>query len=146
MATATNVLSTQNQSITNYDYSKLFLTNFKVITVNVVATGGDLELTPGVLMGRISATSKGAVLKSASNDGSQYPLGICLETISITENDNADVQVAVTGAVDETKIIFDGTDTLATAVDGRILRDRIPADTEGIRLETLTELVNNDNQ
>jgi hypothetical protein len=146
MGTATQVLTTQNQQIINYDYSKLFLTNFKVISVNVAASGADIELTPGVLMGRISATGKGAICKSGSSDGSQVPLGLCVETKTIADGENADVQIAVTGRVDETKIVLDGTDTLDTAFDGRILRDRIPADTEGIELETLTDLVNTDNQ
>jgi len=143
---ASQTLSTQNQSITRYDLSQLFSTGFKTITVNIAASGSDIELEPGVLIGRIAATGKGAVCKSASDDGSQFPLGICVETKTISDGENADVQIAVTGRVNEDKIVFDGTDDLDTDVDDRTFRDRIPADTEGIELEKYNELTNYENE
>jgi len=146
MGTASNELSTRNQAITDYDYSKLFLTSFKTITVNVVASGADVTLAPGVLMGRVSATGKGAILKSASSDGSQFPLGLALDDVVIADGSNLDVAIAVTGKVDESMIVLDGSDTLDTAIDGRQLRDLIPASTEGIQLESLNELTNFDNK
>ena len=140
------VLSTENQSTTNYDYSKLFLTGFKTIPGNIAASGADIELEVGMLVGRISATGKLAICKSASNDGSQIPLGICMVEKTVSDGSNLDIVIAVTGRIDETKLVLDGTDTLDTAFDGRILRDRIPADTEGIELDTINGLVELDNQ
>lgn len=144
---ATNVLQNQNQSITNYDYSKLFKTNFKVVKMNFTnGTGAELELLPGMLFGRVSADLKGAILKSASVDGSEIPFGVLVTQKTLAIAADAVVDVAVTGMVDKNLLVLDGSDTLDTLIDGRTIGDRIPADTEGITLEDFTELVNYDNQ
>lgn len=144
---AENVLSTQNQSITNYDYSKLFRTNFKTVEMTYTnASGGDVELLPGMLFGRVSADLKGAILKSASIDGSEIPFGVLLTKATVLDTASKTIQVAVTGMVDKNLLVLDGADTLDTLIDGRTIGDRIPADTEGITLEEFEQLVNYDNQ
>jgi len=144
---ATNVLSTQNQAITNYDYSKLFKTAFKTVEMTFTnGTGAELTLLPGMLFGRISATLKGAILKSASTDGSETPFGVLVSQHTIAIAGSVTVTVAVTGMIDKDLLVLDGTDTLDTLVDGRTIGDRIPADTEGITLENFNSLDNYDNQ
>lgn len=144
---AENVLQNQNQSITNYDYSKLFLTNFKTVTMNFTnATGAELALLPGMLFGRVSADLKGAILKSASVDGSEIPFGVLVTQVTLAIAASTTVQVAVTGMVDQALLLLDGSDDLDTLIDGRTIGDRIPADTEGITLESFKSLVNLDNQ
>lgn len=147
MSEVTNVLSTQNQAITNYDLSKIFHTAFKLVEMTYTnSSGGEVELYPGMLFGRVSADLKGAILKSASVDGSQIPFGILGTRHTVANTASATIQVAVTGMMDVAKLILDGTDTLDTLISGRTIGDRIPADTEGITLETFNELVNYDNQ
>jgi hypothetical protein len=144
---ASQDLSNQNQSITTYDYSKLFSTNFKVITGTYTNSSGDtVDLVEGMLFGRAHASGLLAILASGSSDGSQIPLGINLTAASVANGASATIRLAVTGRVNEDKLVFDGTDTLDTVVDNRRLRDRIPADTAGIELESFTELVNYENQ
>lgn len=146
---ATNVLSTNNQAITNYDYSKVFKTSFKQVIVSYTnGSGAEVAIQPGMLFGRISATGKGAILASAAVDGSQFPLGIVPDEFYKVVANGATVNIVlgVTGMVDESKIIFDGTDDLDTVIDGRQLRDLIPASTEGISLESFNSLNAVDNQ
>ena len=138
--------SDQNQALTTYDYSQLFNGNFKVITGTYTnSSGSEVELEPGMLFGRVHATSLLAILASGSSDGSQIPLGVNLTTATVANGASQTVTLAVTGRVNEDKLVFDGTDTLLTVVDSRQLRDRIPADTAGIELESFTELVNYEN-
>lgn len=138
--------SDNNQAMTTYDYSKLFSTNFKVITGTYTnSSGGSVTLEEGMLFGRVHATSLLAILASGSSDGSQIPLGINLTAVTVANGASATITLAVTGRVDQDKLVFDGSDTLATVVDNRQLRDRIPADTAGIELESFTELVNYEN-
>ncbi len=142
-----NVLQTQNQAITNYDYSKLFKTNFKTVQMTYTnISGGTVNLVAGMLFGRVSADLKGAILKSASVDGSEIPFGINLTEAEVLNTASKTIQVAVTGMMDKALIVLDGADTLDTLIDGRTIGDRIPADTEGITIEDFDQLVNLDNQ
>jgi hypothetical protein len=148
MPVVERVLTTQSQSITNYDYSKLFLTNFKAEDGNMAASGADIVLVVGMVLGRIAATGKIAISKSAVSDGSEIPLGICVVDQTIADGENADISFATVAKADATKLVFDGTDTLDTVVtsQNRTFRDLIPASTEGIQLENLTQLAEYDNQ
>jgi len=138
--------SDQNQALTTYDYSQLFNGNYKVITGTYTnSSGSEVDLTEGMIIGRVHASSLLAILASASSDGSQIPLGINLTAATVANGASATITIAVTGRLNEDKIVFDGTDTLETVVDSRQLRDRIPADTAGIELESFTELVNYEN-
>lgn len=140
-------MATQNQAITNYDYSKLFSTAFKTVTGTYTnSSGSEVTLEAGQLFGRVHATGLLAILASASANGSQIPLGINLTEVIVANGASATIVLAVTGRVDETKLVFNGSDTLETVVDDRQLRDRIPADTEGIELEVFNEITNIDNQ
>ncbi len=144
---ATEILSTQNQAITNYDFSKLFLTTFKTVELTYTnVSGGTVELLPGMLFGQVSADLKAAILKSASIDGSQIPFGVLVTQATVLDTASKVVQIAVTGMVDQSLLLLDGADTLNTLIDGRTIAARIPADTEGITLESFEELVNQDNQ
>jgi hypothetical protein len=142
-----NVLLTRNQSITNYDRSNVFLRD------NLFEAGSfendtydDITLEIGTLMGRNATTSKLQVLASGSSDGSQYPVGVLAETLTILAGDEANIQVCVGGEVAKDKLILDGSDALTTVIDGRQIQDRIAGDTLGIKLVTVDELSGFDNQ
>lgn len=146
MSNVTEVNSTRNQIHFDYDYTKIFLRNNLYRTINIAASGADLVLEAGTIIGTIAATTKGAVLKSAAVDGSQFPTGVLAENITILDGNNADVNICIAGEVAEEKIILDGADTLDTVIDLRTIRDRIAADTKGIKLVTTDQLANFDNQ
>lgn len=138
---------TQNQLNIDYENKVIFLRNNQYKAGNVTNSGYDtLSLEAGTLMGRVTATNKLTPLKSGASDGSQIPVGILAANYEIAAGDNVDVQVCVAGEVDQSNIIFDGSDTVDTTVDGRKLGDRIASDTAGIILipsEELDEFDNN---
>jgi len=142
-----NVLLTRNQSITNYDRSNVFLRDnlFEAGTFEN-DTYDDITLEIGTLMGRNATTSKLQVLASGSSDGSQYPVGVLAETLTILAGDEANIQVCVGGEVAKDKLILDGSDELTTVIDGRQIQDRIAGDTLGVKLVTVDELSGFDNQ
>lgn len=138
MSTYTQTDSGSNATNFTYDYSKIFLRNIITRTINIAASGSDLELSAGQLIGTIAATAKGAVMKSGSSDGSEYPTGIVLEDITITDGDNQDVTIVIAGEVAKDELIFDGTDGLETSVSDRIYLDRLAA--QGIIVRDSEEL------
>jgi hypothetical protein len=141
----TNVIQTRNQLGNDYDFSKLFLFENRYRKITIAASGDDLELTQGMLIGTIATSGNGAVMKSGSSDGSQFPVGIMAEDITIADGDSEEVLICIGGHVNESKLVFDGTDDLDTAVSSRTYRDRIASDTLGIFLVTADELSAADN-
>ena len=137
---ATVRTNTSNMLVIDHDNSLLLLGENNFITGNMAASGADIVLVGGELVGRISATGKLKILASASTDGSEYPLGVVASPRTITDGTNADISICVKGMVAEEKVVFDGTDDMDTVVDDIQLRDRIAGDTLGIRLITTTEL------
>lgn len=146
MSTAVTTTNTSNQLTVNYDTSKIFLWAPKYqpgVLTNL--SGGDLTYPAGTLIGRISANQEFAVLTSGAVDGSQLPVGVLAHDVFIADTESADISIGVGGEVAEEKIIFDGADDFDTVVSGRSLRDRIAADTVGIKLVTSTENTRFDN-
>jgi len=147
MSTGTVVLNTNSQLNINRDISQVFLGNNRfenVVHTNV--TGAEEVLVAGTVMGRIAATGLLLPLIAAAVDGSQYPSGILANDVTLAIGASATVSICVEGEVAEEKLIFNAAETLLTVVDGRNLRDRIAADTVGIKLITSTDLTGFDNQ
>lgn len=106
-----------------------------------------LTIKAGTLLGRVTATGELDTVKSASVDGSEIPVGVLgEESIDFAIAEVKEVNVCVGGDVAEEKIILDGADILATNIGGRQIRDRINADTLGIKLVKTDQLTNFDNQ
>lgn len=147
MSSGTVVVDTENQLNINRDISIIFLgNNLYDIETYTNNSGGDLTLPAGTLMGRVSGTGVLKPVAAASVDGSQYPIGILTETVTVLNTASAQVSIGVKGDVAEEKIVFDGAETFSTVVDGRQLRDRIASDTQGINLVTTLDLTGFDNQ
>lgn len=136
---------TRNQAFFDYDFSKIFLRNNKFRKINIEASGADVVLQAGMLIGTIAASALGAILASGATDGSQFPTGICAEDVTIPDGTNLDINICIGGEVAEEKVIFNGADDFDTVVSLRTLRDRIAADTEGIKLVATDSLAENDN-
>lgn len=145
MNEATTQVQTGSQLYSDYDFSKIFVFDNKYRTISIAASGADVELEIGMLIGTISASGLGAIMASGSSDGSQFPTGVCAETKTIADGDTEDVLICIGGHVVDDKLVFDGTDDLDTAVSSRIYRDRLASDTLGIYLVDDNELSAADN-
>lgn len=133
--------------ITNFDTTKLVLKGGEYNNaVYTNSTGGPITILVGTLLGRVSATDKVLPLKSAAIDGSQFPVGISCQEIIVADTESATLEFVIAGEVEGTLLTLDGADTLATAIDGKTLGDRIKSDSLGILLRDSDELSALDNQ
>lgn len=75
----------------------------------------------GQVLGVITASGKLAKCDSTAVDGSEIPKYLITEAVT----NAADVvkSVVKTGIYDENKLVFEGTDTLATVVSGKTMKD-----------------------
>lgn len=144
-------VNTNNQAFVNTDTTKIFVFNNRYTDVAYEgenSTYDDVTIPAGTLMGKISASQLAVPLASGASDGSQYPVGILAEDITIAAGDTVekDISICVAGDVEESKIVLDGSDTLDTVISGRSIRDRIGADTVGIKLVAAVQMTSFDNQ
>lgn len=147
MSEVTVVLNNGQQAIVNYDTRKIFVRENRYASAQIT-NGGlvDLVITPGMVLGRIGATQKVAILKSAAVDGSQFPVGVAAQDITLAPAASTELAFCIGGDVVEDKLIFDGSDDLDTLVSLRSLRDRLAGDTLGIKVVPSTEMTAYDNQ
>jgi len=133
MSIVTTTLNTRSQLNSNFDFTKLFIfeNNYKKADFTN-STGGDVVLTIGMLVGKITASGKLLQLKSAAVDGSQLPVGVLAENITVPDTVTVQLTYCVGGHVNENLLVFDGADTLDTVVSAKTLGDRLIGDTLGI--------------
>ena len=144
---ATEISKTGNFLHTDYDVSKIFVfSNRYESGVLLNASGAIKSFVPGTLMGRVTASGKLVPVASAAADGSQFPVGI-LKTAAddLAIAGEKTVNVCISGDVVESKVVLDGADTMDTIIDARPIKDRIAADTMGIKLVDSFELTGVDN-
>lgn len=147
MSTVSQPLNTGVQATNLYDTSKIFLWNnrYENALYNNSAYGS-VTLLAGTLMGRVSATGWIKPLASGASDGSQFPVGVLANDVIVDGGALETLAICVSGDVDESKIILQGADTMEVTISSRRLRDRIGADTVGIKLVSGTEMTEYDNQ
>lgn len=142
MSTITQQTPTNNQLFSAYDLSKLFIFDNKFRTVTIAnSSGSDLVLTEGMLIGAVGATYQ--VYKSGTSN--IQLIGVMAEAKTIANGSSADVTIGVSGKVAEEKLVFDGSDTIATVVSNKTIRDRLASDTLGIYAVATDELTAADN-
>ena len=139
-----------NQLFANQDTSKIFVWDNRTATFNYNnATYSDVELTAGMIMGRISATGFITELDATASDGSQFPIGILFESQTVEPGDTVQLTVCVSGDVVENKIVLKSGTTMNSVISSRRLFDRIGSDTVGVKLvqgsDELTTFDNPDN-
>jgi hypothetical protein len=139
-----------NQLFANQDTSKIFVWDNRTATFNYNnATYSDVELTAGMIMGRISATGFITELDATASDGSQFPIGILFESQTAEASSTIQLTLCVSGDVVENKLVLKSGTTLNSVISGRRLFDRIGSDTVGVKLvqgsEELTTFDNPDN-
>jgi len=133
------------QLFVNTDTSKIFIWENRYNSgVYTNSLYDPLVLKAGTLLGRIGYNQKLFLCDSQAIDGSQYPIGILAQDITIHEGETVDLQYCIYGDVVEDKVIFAGDDTFDSVVSGQSLRDRIGM--AGIRLVPSIEMTAFDNQ
>lgn len=147
MSSINEVTSTTNTLHTNYDLSK-FLLGFNSFTSgDVVASGSDVELKQGMIMGRVAATGNLTPLDASATDGSQYPVGMAIIDDTVADGNTKTITIVNKGRVDYDTVNFSTADTLESTVgpadNKRQIRDLI-ADL-GIIMEESDELTEYDN-
>ena len=137
-----------NQLTNNFDTSKIFIWDNRYQPETITNSSYDeVTLEAGTLVGRVTATGAIVACRSDSADGSQIPLGILKSEHVIPAGDSVETYICIAGDVAEEKVVFfKAGDTAETIVDGRRYKDRIEADTMGIKLVPGTELTSEDNQ
>lgn len=140
------VTSTYTDGIlkSNYNTAKMFLFGNENQKANYNnSTYDTVELPVGTLLGRVSATGLVVPLESGASDGSQFPVGIVRANYSVDAGDTREVVFCVSGEVDQDMIVFQGSDTLSTVVDGMQIRDHLQR--VGINLKSVDQLSGFDN-
>lgn len=156
MSTATNALNTQNQSTTNYDLTKIFLGGNRYKQASFKnTTGASVTLAAGTLLGKVTAIAVdtanvvGYLRKydSANTEGGAIPVGILAQDITVAAGATVtNVNYCIAGDFDlSTLVLANGTDTLATIVDGKAIREAIIAETQLIGV-VVNQLTGYDNQ
>ena len=147
MSEVTNTVQTRNQLYSNYDLSKLLLGFNSFTEGDLTSSGADVDLVPGLVMGRIAATAKIVPLDSTATDGSQLPVGVCIVAQTVADGATETIKMVNKGKIAEEKVNFAGAETLATPVGPaqiqKILRDAL--EDLGLELETTEELTDYDN-
>ena len=147
MSTNNVVLNNGQQAIINTNTAKIFVWNNRYISAEYTNSTYDAVTIPaGTLMGRVHATGEVIPLASGASDGSQFPLGVLASDYTVDAGDTVSVSLCVEGDVVEAYVVLDGSDTMDTVISARTIRDRIGADTVGIKLVGETELTGYDNQ
>jgi hypothetical protein len=142
-------INTGQQLTTDYDLSKIFLWNNRYENDSYVNNSNynPQTIPAGTVMGRVTGTGYLQPCNASAVDGSQNPIGILAQDIiALAGGSSKQAAICVAGDVDANKIIFLFGDSLETIVNGRRFRDRIQADTVGIKLIfTSTEMTDFDN-
>lgn len=141
MAEQNVVFNNGQQAIINTSTPQIFLWNKRSEQGQMNnGTYDPITYPAGTVLGRVSATGLLKPLASAAVDGSQFPVGVLMSGYTVEEGETRDVFMCVAGDVAAEQLIFQGSDTLNTVISGRRLRDRIQADTVGIKLVFATEM------
>lgn len=148
MSSLTEQANNGQQANFKRDLSKIFLFANRYESGNYTnGTGSEKTLLAGTVMGRIHASGLLLPLESDATDGSQLPIGVLAANYTVANGATQAVSICVAGDVEESQLVFEnGTDTLATVVTARRLRDRMAADTLGIKLLASDELTDFDNE
>ncbi len=137
MSSQTIQLNNGQQAIVDTNLAKIFVGGNRYEKGNYTnSTYDPIELVVGTLLGRVSASGLLKPLASAAVDGSQFPVGVLAHTITVDDGATQEIYFCVEGDVVADQLVLAGADTLDTVISSRRIRDRIGADTVGIKLIT----------
>ena len=142
MSDITVVKNNTNQLEVTYDVDKLLFGGNQFIDANVTASGADVVMLEGMIMGRIGSTKLLTPADKDANDGSQFPVGICIRTRTVTNGTTEAITLVNKGKIAVSKVNFLSTETLDTLIGAannqRSYRDYL--NDLGIVLESADEL------
>lgn len=147
----------QNTLINNYSYANIFVWANRFTTGTYTnSSGSTVNLTAGMLIGRIASSGLLVQCVSTATDGSQDPIGVLTQNYEIANGDSITINYCIQGDVNASLLVFGGSpaDTLTTVVSlvdsatntvkigtiGDLLRGR------GIIPVATTEITYRDNQ
>ncbi len=131
-----------NPEITNITHRTLKAGDNEFITA-VLANGE--SVVENHALGIVTSSSEYAKLQSAAVDGSQLIRGFAAEAVNATGGASS-IRVLVGGFVDQSQIVFDGADTLATVPTGEDDSYEVALRDYGMSAKTLDDHYKPDNQ
>lgn len=145
MSSVNQRLNTGQQATTDYDLSKIFLLDNRYESDSYVNNSGyaTLTLLAGTVMGRIAGTNTLAPTISGYGDGSQFPIGVLAQDVTLLAGQSKQVSICIRGDVAANKLIFLGGDNLNTVIAGRTMKDYLQQ--YGPLVRTSTEMTEYDN-
>lgn len=147
------------QQTNNFNTAKLAIWNNLYTTATYTnSTGSTVNLAKGRLMGRVSSSAKVLPHVKTATDGSEIPRFILNDDYTVANGASVTVSLIRGGGVAKDLVIYDGSDTAATAISRTytdsgtdtvsvgygIIEDILFAN--GIELMAGTELTGQDNQ
>lgn len=90
--------------------------NYDSLPGNVIASGSDVTLSVGLVMGRVAATGAFVALEHDATDGSQYPVGVCFHDQVVDDGTTQEVVLKNSGKIDAGMLTFGGTTTINSLV------------------------------
>lgn len=140
---------TRNQAAFDLDLSVLCLGDNKYLADETyLNTSGALETVAfGQVMGVISASGKWAPFKSGNADGTEVPRAVFIDELTdvAIAGEVEGVNLVNGGMIDQSKLVFDGADDLDTVVGGVSVRNSLIANSQGLRLKTVSDNTSFDN-
>lgn len=103
-------------------------------------TAGLETVKMGQVMGKVAATGKWVICKSAAVDGSAIPRAVSPEEITdATAAQEVLVSLIDGGEINKAGLVFNGADTLDTLVGGIRMEDLLIANSRSLSLKTITD-------
>lgn len=145
MSTETIAYNNGQQAIINTDTAKVFLWNRRSQPVNIINGGGaPVTYLEGTVMGRVSASGNVIPCVAAAVDGSQFPIGVLIDGLTVAAGATVPCFICDDGDVASELLIFNAAETLSTVVSARQMRDWLKL--AGIKLVAGTDLTGFANQ
>jgi hypothetical protein len=140
MAIETSVYS-GGMRTTTYDSKNIFILNNETEIGRINNEDyDDITYPAGTVMGRIATTNMLTPITSEASDGSQFPIGVLHTETTVPAGETVNATIVISGHVDASLLILQGSDTLNTVVSLRTIRDRIKSDSAGIILKPVKDL------
>jgi hypothetical protein len=107
--------------INNYSQRNTFIWANRyntIVLTDTNATGSDIQLLQGMLIGRVAATGLAKQSISTATDGSQIPIGVLAVDTLVAAGTSANLTICIQGDVDYSMLVFGGSpaDTVASKI------------------------------
>ena len=125
MSSQTTALNSGNQAHIKTDVSRIFVGRNRYTKARYNNSAyGSVELLAGTVMGRVKVTGWIKPHTSGASDGSEYPIGVLAEDITVAGGGLVDLFICTEGDVVADKLIFTtSTDNIDKTVGDRRVRD-----------------------